>query len=172
MTRAFGRCALGAVPANIGDTRSAAGIAALLKTALAMAAGTIPATAGCVRPHRLLRTETTPFRLAPAAEPWPGTPFQVAAVNSLGVPPFPGAPRSGAVHVVLRRDQHTGRMSGGRRHTASAPLGAVPAFVSTTIRLVSTAPHAGVQVIPPRPRLPQDARSSSFEAQAEVAARA
>jgi hypothetical protein len=170
VTRAFGRCALGAVPANIGDTRSAAGVAALLKTALAMAAGTIPATTGCVRPHRLLRTETTPFRLLAAAEPWPGTPFQVAAVNSLGEPPFPGAPRSGPVHVVLRRDQHIGRLSGRRRRSASAPRGAVPAFVSATIRLVSAAPHAGAQLIPPRPRLPQDCGSPCFEAQAEAAA--
>jgi hypothetical protein len=172
VARAFGRCALGAVPANIGDTRSAAGVAALLKTALAMAAGTIPATTGCVRPHRLLRTETTPFRLPSVAEPWPGTPFQVAAVNSLGVAPFPGAPRSGAVHVVLRREQHAGLLSGRRRRSAAAPRGAVPAFVTATIRLVSAAPHAGVQMIPPRPRLPQDSRSPRTETQAEAAARA
>jgi len=91
-TGARGRCALGAVTANLGDARSAAGIAGLLKTALAMTAGTIPATTGCVRPHRLLQALSSPFRLPQTPEPWPETSVQIAAVNSLGVDGLAGVP--------------------------------------------------------------------------------
>lgn len=111
-----GRCALGAVTANIGDTRSAAGVAALLKTALAMTVGVIPATVGCLRPHRLLRSHVTPFRLPLAPEPWPETTVRLAAVNSLGVQGPAGSPGSGPVHLVLRREPETGRP--GRRRRA------------------------------------------------------
>lgn len=122
------RCALGAVSANIGDTRAAAGIAALLKTALAMTAGMIPPATGSVRPHPLLQAETAPLRLPTAAEPWPDTAIRLAAVNSLGTHPHPGAPRSGAVHVVLRREPDSGHRAGRRRRAVSAPP-AVPAVV-------------------------------------------
>lgn len=110
-----GRCALGAVTANIGDTRSAAGVAALLKTALAMTAGVIPASAGCLRPHRLLRSRITPFRLPLAPEPWPEATVRLAAVNSLGVQGPAGWLESGPVHLVLRREAEKGRPGRHRR---------------------------------------------------------
>jgi len=120
------RCALGSVAANIGDTRAAAGIAALLKTAFAMTADTIPPSTGCVRPNRLLSGGRTPFRFPSAAELWPQTPVQLAAVNTLGTAPYPGAPRSGPVHVVLRRERDPAHRPGRRRKPAPlvvAPLG-------------------------------------------------
>ena len=46
--------ALGAVSAGIGYARAAAGIASLIKTAVAMAAGTIPPGPGGARPHPLI----------------------------------------------------------------------------------------------------------------------
>jgi enediyne polyketide synthase len=109
------RCALGSVSANIGDTRAAAGVAALLKTAFAMTADIIPPSTGCVQPNRLLRTKTTPFRLPAAPEPWPQTPVQLAAVNTLGTALYPDAPRSGPVHVVLRRERDPAHRPGRRR---------------------------------------------------------
>jgi acyl transferase domain-containing protein len=124
---ARGRCALGAVSANIGDTRAAAGIAALLKTALAMTAGVIPPATGCVRPHPLLQTDSAPLRLPAVPELWSETAVKLAAVNSLGTHPYPGAPRSGAVHVVLRRKPDSGHRAGRRRRPASAwPAAALP----------------------------------------------
>jgi enediyne polyketide synthase len=119
-----GRCALGSVAANIGDTRAAAGIAALLKAAFAMTADIIPPATGCVRPNQLLRGAGTPFRLPSAAEQWPQTPVQLAAVNSLGTAPYPDAPRSGPVHVVLRREREAARRPGRRRKTAPPPASA------------------------------------------------
>jgi enediyne polyketide synthase len=121
-----GRCVLGSVSANIGDTRAAAGVAALLKTAFAMTEDTIPPTAGCVRPNRLLRGDKSPFRLPSAPERWPQTPVQLAAVNTLGTAPHPGAPRSGPVHVVLRRERDATRRP-GRRRKPSPPAAAVMA---------------------------------------------
>jgi enediyne polyketide synthase len=130
-TRAAGagrgqRCALGSVAANIGDTRAAAGIAALLKTAFAMTADIIPPSTGCDRPNSLLRDGKTPFRFPPAAEQWPQTPVLLAAVNTLGTAPYPDAPRSGPVHVVLRRDRDPAHRPGRRRKPvllAAAPVG-------------------------------------------------
>jgi enediyne polyketide synthase len=120
------RCALGAVSANIGDARGAAGVAALLKTAFAMTAGAIPPATGCVQPHRLLRGQSVPFRLPAEPEPWPETGIKLAAVNSLGAvlnspPTATGSPRTGAVHLVLRRDQDRTRRAGRRRRTATVP---------------------------------------------------
>jgi Beta-ketoacyl synthase, C-terminal domain/Beta-ketoacyl synthase, N-terminal domain len=117
---AAGRCALGAVSANIGDTRSAAGMAALLKTVFAMTADTIPPATGCERPHRLLRGKEAPFRLPSVPEQWPQTPVQLAAVNTLGAAPRPDAPRSGPVHVVLRRERDPGHRPGRRRKPSPA----------------------------------------------------
>ena len=120
------RCALGSVAANIGDTRAAAGIAALLKTAFAMTADIIPPSTGCVRPNRLLRGGKAPFRFPSAPELWPQTPVQLAAVNTLGTAPYPDAPRSGPVHVVLRRERDPAQRPGRRRKPAllaAAPVG-------------------------------------------------
>lgn len=112
------RCVLGSVAANIGDTRSAAGIAALLKTAFAMTADVMPPVTGCVQPNGLLRGGQAVFRLLSGPEAWPQTPVQLAAVNTLGVAPYPGAPRSGPVHVILRRERDPAYRPGRRRKAA------------------------------------------------------
>jgi Beta-ketoacyl synthase, C-terminal domain/Beta-ketoacyl synthase, N-terminal domain len=120
------RCALGSVAAIIGDTKAAAGVAALLKTACAMTADIIPPSTGCVHPNRLLRGKGAPFRLPTVPEQWPQTSVQLAAVNTLGTAPHPDAPRSGPVHVVLRRDRDPAHRPGRRRKPvllAAAPVG-------------------------------------------------
>jgi acyl transferase domain-containing protein len=155
-------CALGAVPANIGDTGSAAGIAALLKAAVAMTVETIPPSTGCVRTHRLLAEEAAPFRLTLKPEPWPQTGIQLAAVNSLGMAAKPGAARSGAVHIVLRREPEPRRRAGRRRrgttcvaHRVATPV--VPAQRSASAPRGAD-PAAGAHVAP-RPREPNDSHS-------------
>lgn len=112
------RCVLGSVTANIGDTRSAAGIAALLKAAFAMTADVIPPVTGCVQPSQLLRGSRAAFRLPSGPEAWPQTPVLLAAVNTLGVAPYPDAPRSGPVHVILRRERDAAHGPGRRRKAA------------------------------------------------------
>jgi hypothetical protein len=152
------RCALGAVSANIGDTRGAAGVAALLKTALAMTADIIPPTTGCERPHELLQGEKAPFRLPRAPEPWPETAVKLAAVNSLGAAAHPGARRSGPVHIVLRREREPDGQAGRRRRAASAPHGAAVDRRTPNATAPTAPPRVGAHVAPPRPRLPQDSR--------------
>jgi enediyne polyketide synthase len=129
-----GGCALGAVSANIGDTRAAAGVAALLKTALAMAAGIIPPATGCVRPHPLLLQAKAPFRLPAEPEPWPETGIQLAAVNSLGTADLAGGVRSGPVHLVLRREQDPRRRPGRRRRAANGSHQTAPPAPATAPR--------------------------------------
>ena len=120
--------ALGAVAAGVGYARGAAGIASLVKTALAMAAGMIPPGTGCARQHPLIESGDALLRLPRQPEPWPdgnvatsGT--RLAAVNSLGTADPAAGPRSdglrGAegVHLVLAREAEGDRGRGRRRRT-------------------------------------------------------
>ncbi len=105
--------ALGAVTANIGQARSAAGVASLIKVVVAMVAGAIPPATGCVLPHELIASGATRLRLPAVAEPWPEG-VRLAAVNSLG----PEGQAAGGVHLVLRREVDHGRGRGRRRRSA------------------------------------------------------
>jgi enediyne polyketide synthase len=127
--------ALGAVSASIGYTKAAAGIASLVKTAVAMAAGTIPPGTGCARPHPLIESGDPLLRLPAQPEAWPaGT--RLAAVNSLGTadpavrPGFPGFQDAEGVHLILRHEGETDRWAGRRRRaaagTATPPAGLDP----------------------------------------------
>jgi enediyne polyketide synthase len=105
--------ALGAVTANIGQTRSAAGVASLIKVVVAMVAGAIPPATGCVLPHELIASGAARLRLPAVAEPWPEG-VRLAAVNSLG----PQGQAADGVHLVLRREIDHGRGRGRRRRSA------------------------------------------------------
>ncbi len=106
--------ALGSIKANIGHTRAAAGIAGLLKTVLAMSAGTLPPTTGCEQPHPLLRAASA-VRVLAVPEPWPEG-QRLAGVSTMG---FGGT----NAHVVLCRTD--GR--GGQRDQAEPAKAAGPA---------------------------------------------
>ena len=130
--------ALGAASAGIGYTRAAAGIASLVKTAAAMAAGTIPPGTGCARQHPLIESGDALLRLPRVPEPWPdgnagasGT--RLAAVNSLGTADpaawtdLHGLRKTEGVHLVLGREAEDGRRRGRRRRPAETALVAAPA---------------------------------------------
>ena len=103
--------ALGSVKANIGHAKAAAGVAGLIKATLAVAAGVIPPTIGCVRPHPLITSEDAHLRVPRTAEPWPeGT--RLAGVSAVG-------PGGTSVHVIVHRDTRGGRR---RRVPGSAGL--------------------------------------------------
>ncbi|MEU7489589.1 SDR family NAD(P)-dependent oxidoreductase [Streptomyces sp. NPDC042319] len=89
-----GQAALGSIKANIGHTKAAAGVAGLMKAALAVHHRVLPPTTGCRTPHELLRLPDSGLRVLADPEPWT-TSVPVAAVSSMG---FGGI----NAHVVLR----------------------------------------------------------------------
>lgn len=80
------RCVLGSVKSNIGHTEATAGLAGLLKTALALRHRTIPATLHVQRRSTVLRGDDSPIELAHTTQPWPyrGRPA-IAGVTALGM---------------------------------------------------------------------------------------
>ncbi|WP_367127553.1 SDR family NAD(P)-dependent oxidoreductase [Saccharothrix sp. HUAS TT1] len=104
---AAARAALGSVKANVGHTKAAAGVAGLIKAALAVHHRVLPPTTGCEDPHPLLTGSDSTVRVPAEPEPWPDrTP--VAGVSAMG---FGGI----NTHVVL-----TGGGRGGSGVPASA----------------------------------------------------
>jgi phthiocerol/phenolphthiocerol synthesis type-I polyketide synthase E len=80
------RCILGSVKANMGHADVAAGVASLIKAALAVHHGIIPATPHFVRANPALGIEESPFRVTAQAEAWPeGEPERWAGVSSFGI---------------------------------------------------------------------------------------
>ena len=124
--------ALGAISACIGYARAAAGVASLVKTAVAMAAGTIPPGPGGARPHQLIASSEALLRLPVRPEPWPDGDLgpsgarrpRFAAVNSLGTADpavmagHPSLRDAEGIHLVLRREAETDRWTGRRRRGA------------------------------------------------------
>jgi acyl transferase domain-containing protein len=88
-------CALGSVKTNIGHTEAAAGIAGVMKTALALQQRRIPATLHVKEPNPLIRIDRVPFTLPRILSDWPESDGpRVAGVSSFG---FGGT----NAHVVL-----------------------------------------------------------------------
>ncbi len=106
------RAGLGTVKSMIGHAMPAAGIAGLVKAALAVYHATLPPTLHCEEPQPLI--EQTRFRPLAAAEPWPtnGTPRR-AGVNAFG---FGGV----NAHVVLESHASAAGGAAARRARASA----------------------------------------------------
>lgn len=123
LDQAFGRprdglpyCYIGSVKTNIGHLDTAAGIASLIKAALALQHRAIPPSLHYQRPNPLSVLGTSAFQVATELTPWPrltGTPRR-AGINSLGVggtnafavieeapDPAPTAPADGPQLLVL-----------------------------------------------------------------------
>jgi len=77
-----GSCALGSVKSQIGHTKCAAGIAGLIKSAMACYAGVRPPTLNVKSPNPYW-TEDSPFELSTAARPWAADERR-AAISALG----------------------------------------------------------------------------------------
>jgi acyl transferase domain-containing protein/acyl carrier protein len=67
------RCAVGSVKTNIGHLESAAGIAGLIKTALALRHGAIPPSLHFVRQSAHIALDGTPFFVPTSVEEWPSS---------------------------------------------------------------------------------------------------
>jgi enediyne polyketide synthase len=86
--------AIGSVKGMIGHTKAAAGVAGLIRTAMALREQVLPPTLGCVEPHDLLREHAGGLRALREAEPWPHSAPLRAGVTAMG---FGGI----NAHVVL-----------------------------------------------------------------------
>jgi enediyne polyketide synthase len=169
--------ALGAVSASIGYTKAAAGVASLVKTAVAMAAGTIPPGTGPARPHPLIESGEALLRLPEQPEAWPdGT--RLAAVNSLGtadpaaMPGLSGLQNAEGVHLLLRRERETDRGPGRRRRAARGPAAPPPApGPMAGPGLAAPGRHTG-SARPAGPAVSAQAAASAQAAQAAVSAQA
>ncbi|MEU6575123.1 beta-ketoacyl synthase N-terminal-like domain-containing protein [Streptomyces sp. NPDC046805] len=119
------RIVLGSVKANIGHLDAAAGVAALVKTALMLQHRTLVPSHGVTRPNPKLGLESGPFRLVREAEEWTtpdGTPRR-AGVTCVGI----GGTN---VHLVLEEAPRplpgSARRTPVRTHTFdSQPFGAL-----------------------------------------------
>lgn len=78
-------CALGAVKSNIGHAIHAAGVAGLIKAALAVKEGAIPPTLFFREPNPKLELQRTAFFINQSVVSWPLEGVRRAAVSSLGV---------------------------------------------------------------------------------------
>ncbi len=88
-------CALGSVKSNIGHLDAAAGVVGLIKTALSLDRGVLPATLHYVSPNPQIDFPNTPFYVNSELTPWPrGETPRRAGVSAFGV----GGTN---VHVVL-----------------------------------------------------------------------
>ncbi len=88
-------CALGSVKSNIGHLDAAAGVVGLIKTALALERGVLPASLHYSRPNPQIDFAATPFYVNAQRRPWPrGASARRAGVSAFGI----GGTN---VHVIL-----------------------------------------------------------------------
>lgn len=82
-----GYCGLGSVKSNIGHVDKAAGLAGLIKTALALKHEAIPANLHWQAPNPKLNLPDTPFYIVDRLTDWPAQPNtpRIAAISSFGV---------------------------------------------------------------------------------------
>ncbi|MFC0865976.1 SDR family NAD(P)-dependent oxidoreductase [Sphaerimonospora cavernae] len=87
--------AVTSIKGMIGHAKAAAGVAGLIKAAMAVHEQVLPPAIGCVDPHQVLTAAEAPLRALRKAEPWPDGPVR-AGVTAMG---FGGI----NTHVVLER---------------------------------------------------------------------
>jgi amino acid adenylation domain-containing protein len=79
-------CGIGSVKSNLGHMAAGAGVVGLIKAALSLHHGVIPATLHYRQPNPQIDFENTPFRVVAQNTPWPrGSQSRLAAVSSFGV---------------------------------------------------------------------------------------
>ncbi len=92
-----GGCGVGSVKANMGHLLSAAGVASIIKVALAISRRELPPTLHCERPNPRFEFESSPFFPTRTLQPWePRGGFLRAGVSGFG---FGGT----NAHVILGR---------------------------------------------------------------------
>ncbi|WP_435257491.1 type I polyketide synthase [Thioclava sp. FR2] len=80
-----GHCRIGSVKTNIGHLDTAAGVASLIKVAMALKHRELPPSLGFEKPNPSIDFETSPFRVNDRLLDWNTDGPRIAGVNSLGV---------------------------------------------------------------------------------------
>ncbi len=96
---------VGSVKTNIGHTEAAAGVAGLIKAALALHHGRIPASLHCREPNPKIEWDVLPLEVARQAHDWPDAASRVAGVTSFGI-------GGSNAHVVLEAAPSVSREAG------------------------------------------------------------
>jgi len=143
-TDSVGHCAIGSVKGNIGHTDTAAGAAGLIKVALAMHNGELPASLNFEAPNPALALEGSPFRVQASCTPWapsPGGAVRRAGISSLGV----GGTNA---HVILEEAPPRPASGPSRRRqlmlcTAKSPA-VVRANAAALADFLEARPHTGL----------------------------
>lgn len=82
---AAGSCAIGSVKSQIGHTKCAAGVAGVIKAALALWTGVRPPTSALTRPNAAWDRATSPFFFTTSAQPWAAPAEErIAGVSGFG----------------------------------------------------------------------------------------
>ena len=117
---AEGRVILGSLKTNLGHTESAAGVAGIIKTALVLSRGVIPASLYHLNPNTEIAWDTSPIEIAAASKPLPSSThgkLRLAGASSFGL-------TGTNAHIVLEecaaRDQHNAKTDGLIEQDASA----------------------------------------------------
>jgi 3-oxoacyl-[acyl-carrier-protein] synthase II len=101
-------CLVGSVKTNIGHCESAAGVASLIKVALALHHGTIPATINHATPHPAIDGERLGLELVSESRPWPARERRwLAGISGLSL-------GGGNAHVVLEQAPAAPAVTAGR----------------------------------------------------------
>ena len=104
-------CFVGSAKTNIGHTESAAGAAGVIKVALALHHGLIPASLHFHEPNPKIPWTEIPVRVCAKAQPWPDEGSGIAGVSAFGI-------TGTNAHVVLERALSSPRVHNpsGRPH--------------------------------------------------------
>ncbi|PRH80462.1 erythronolide synthase [Streptomyces solincola] len=105
--------AITSIKGMIGHTKAAAGVAGLIKAAMAVDHHTLPPAIGTTDPHELLADEQANLRALRTAEPWPTDAPRRAGITAMG---FGGI----NTHVVLDEPAGRRRTTAGGRSAALA----------------------------------------------------
>ncbi|WP_169979379.1 type I polyketide synthase [Microbispora sp. H10836] len=107
--------AVTSIKGMIGHAKAAAGVAGLIKTAMAVHEQVLPPAIGCVEPHQILAKQDAPLRALRKAEPWPEDVPVRAGVTAMG---FGGI----NTHVVLEKSGPRRRVLPARTRSLASSL--------------------------------------------------
>ncbi|WP_409239994.1 SDR family NAD(P)-dependent oxidoreductase [Streptomyces sp. PA5.6] len=119
---------IGTIKGNIGHTKAAAGVAGLMKAALALHHGTIPPMVGTSEAHPVFDLPGTPLRLPRTPQPWP-------------TPRPPGPPGDGAGAPPRRAGTSSLGFGGINAHVALESTGSAKALPAALHRHLTHTPQ-------------------------------